>query len=386
MKSYINKKLYQLLQGKYWILKVVLCATLLSLFLSFPNFEQIDFNSGRWVAVSKQINDPFALLKTPPSIHLNAASFRFFIPLIAKVLHLNPLGCYILQFIIGILLFYLVLKISLNLLHDKYLASLIVFSVAAISVGRTSFHEIRGIFDGIAIFMILLSMMSSNRFLIFFLIIAAGFTDERAIIASGFVILWHLLIEFHETNKLNARKFKEIFYCRSAYVLYGMVIYLGSRYYLKYIYNFTDVNEQMLLSGNSIFFNQINNSAIGVWSGLEGLWILIVYAIVKYFHENNLIIIAFSVIISIIIFIALSTVDIGRSMCYLLPAVFIAIKVLITTKYAFIEKLIKHSAILCILWPAYYVGGKSTVWWCYPFPLQMIRWIVMLLGYDLNEI
>ena len=129
-----------------------------------------------------------------------------------------------------------------------------------------------------------------------------------------------------------------------------MIIYLGSRYYLKYIYNFTDVNAQMLLSGNSIFFNQINNSAIGVWSGLEGLWILIIYAIVKYFHENNLIIIAFSVI------------------------------------FAIIEKLIKHSAILCILWPAYYVGGKSTVWWCYPFPLQMIRWIVMILGYDLNEI
>jgi len=31
------------------------------------------------------------------------------------------------------------------------------------------------------------------------------------------------------------------------------------------------------------------------------------------------------------------------------------------------------STLISVLWPMYYVGGKSTIWWVYPLPLQLIR-------------
>ena len=43
--------------------------------------------------------------------------------------------------------------------------------------------------------------------------------------------------------------------------------------------DFIDVNQDKLFSGHQLFLYQINNFAIGMWTGLEGLWILVFYSI-----------------------------------------------------------------------------------------------------------
>ena len=126
MKKNLKKFLYYLIKGRFWLLKVILFATFLSLFISFPSYDQINFSSGRWIVVKEQINDPFVLLKTSPSGSENSLAFRIFIPILANLFKLSPTECCILQFFNGILLFYLVLIISFKLTNDKLLASLLV--------------------------------------------------------------------------------------------------------------------------------------------------------------------------------------------------------------------------------------------------------------------
>jgi hypothetical protein len=77
---------------------------------------------------------------------------------------------------------------------------------------------------------------------------------------------------------------------------------------------------------------------------------------------------------ALILLIGVSVVDITRSVVYIFPAVFIAL--LTIHKYAdktTLNRMLWLALILCLAYPAYYTGGKSSTWWTYPLPLQMLR-------------
>ena len=116
---------------------------------------------------------------------------------------------------------------------------------------------------------------------------------------------------------------------------------------------------------------------MGIWSALEGLWIPVLYAgIMLYRNKRYFEMLKYAGICCIILLAGLMVVDITRSVVYLFPVVFAAITVL--QRYVSKEKLnqlLWFALILCFVYPAYYTGGKSSIWWTYPLPLQMLRFI-----------
>jgi hypothetical protein len=127
--------------------------------------------------------------------------------------------------------------------------------------------------------------------------------------------------------------------------------------------------------GLGVLLNQINNIPIGIWSALEGLWLLVIMGgALLYRNKRYIELLKYTGICSLILVLGLSVVDITRSVVYIFPMVFIALQLL--NKYsekATLHKLLWYALILCFIYPAYYTGGKSSIWWTYPLPLQMLR-------------
>lgn len=62
----------------------------------------------------------------------------------------------------------------------------------------------------------------------------------------------------------------------------------------------------------------------------------------------------------------------------MLPALFLSVRVLHqTSSVDGIRTLTLVASLVSLAWPIYYAGGKSTIWWCYPLPLQVLRWLLL---------
>lgn len=78
----------------------------------------------------------------------------------------------------------------------------------------------------------------------------------------------------------------------------------------------------------------------------------------------------------IVLVASLAVVDISRTTAFLLPALFAGLAILkVSETDANYRRVVLLSSAVSVFWPMYYVGGKSTIWWVYPLPIQMIRLI-----------
>jgi len=201
-------------------------------------------------------------------------------------------------------------------------------------------------------------------------VLLACFTDERAVIAAGFVFVWwaiHNTIQQKEHNIfINVRSFS---------VMIGLVLYLAARLILMRIYGIRSFTEA---TGEFQLFNQINNAPMGIWTALEGGWFIVLLALGTLWSKKRyLMFIVFSLLMILQITGALAVVDITRSMAYLLPALFVAVAILEKETNDQLESFYLLSTIVRIGWMTYYAGGKSSIWLFYPLPVQLIRWFFL---------
>lgn len=350
---------------KNWIIILSIFLPFLVLFFSYPSYELIhtEFAEG-WQAVLNQANKPFSNTNYEPSSHQAKLAFRLTMPIIAHIFHLGITGILMFQGLIGILLFYFSTKLFERITEDKVSALLLTFSLAFIYAGRVSFTEIRGVFDGLSLFLLVFSMYFKNPTLIFLGIFLTSWTDERGLIASAIVFLFWLYAK--ESYG------KRIFNKQTIAIVVAWIAYFTSRYFVALTFNFSTNTAG---TGLKLFIEQTNNLPIGIWSALEGNWIFIFISLFILFKQKKYLFFFFYVWgILIMLLVAMSVFDITRSMAYLLPAMFLSIIIIkeIETKTT-LRQTILLAATLSFLYPAYYTGGAYYTLWIYPLPLQLLR-------------
>jgi hypothetical protein len=75
---------------------------------------------------------------------------------------------------------------------------------------------------------------------------------------------------------------------------------------------------------------------------------------------------------------AAALTDMTRGMAYCLPAVVVGLAVLAEREpLRNIERMAAFSGVISFLVPTFYVEGGTGVWWLYPLPLQIGRWLVL---------
>ena len=74
--------------------------------------------------------------------------------------------------------------------------------------------------------------------------------------------------------------------------------------------------------------------------------------------------------------LAAAITDITRTMSYGLPAVFVALSLLVRAEpVRRIEKVALWSAVISFVTPTYYVQGSTGFWWICPLPINLLRWL-----------
>lgn len=360
-----NHWIHSVTNRNNWLWVSALLFTAIALFFSFPSYS--DLNPAEWQPLFDKANNLFANSSYGEGSHAAKLTFRLVLPMIVHYTHLNITGVLVLLGIVGLLNFYLIVRLSNNILHGKREAFIIGLCTALIYLGKCSFTELRGtMFDGLAMCFLLCALNSRNNLLMMLFIFLAAWTDERALVASALVWVYYLIKNDHKRIGLR------LFTPQALWIYAAWAAYAAGRYFLGYYYGMQPDNKGV---GLSVLLDQINNIPIGIWSALEGLWIIVLYGmILLYRNKHYFELLKYAGMCALILLIGVSVVDITRSVLYIFPAVFAAL--LAIHKYAdktTLNRLLWIALLLCLAYPAYYTGGKSSIWWTYPLPLQMLR-------------
>lgn len=123
--------------------------------------------------------------------HLDKISFRISVPIIGKLLHTGTASYTLLNSIGGILFFPMLASIANRIFLDRVGAAYVTFAFALTWAGSHFFND--NLFgDGFAWICLLSTIYFRNPLLIFLGVLIAGFTDERALLASAAALLFWL--------------------------------------------------------------------------------------------------------------------------------------------------------------------------------------------------
>jgi hypothetical protein len=373
----IDAGIERLLSGPYWKLKALFAIVAISLFRAFPSYDSLrtPFSETTWRNVQVKFDHP--LIDTsrifPAGSHASNLTFRLTVPVLAHIFNLDRTGLLILFAFAGFVLLYLVLQVVFTLSGSKRVALFVGLATACTWPGAAAFHELRGgYYDALALCLLVAACATPSSLLAAAFLFLAAWTDERALIASSFVFLLYAYSFSLCNDATGVRRFLT---GKPAAVVVAIAAYFGTRAYLTATHSYVHAASGI---GLSILSQQTNVIPLAIWTGLGGSWILVLLGVRALFMQRRyLAAAAFCAALVGAIAASMAVVDVTRSMAYCLPAVFVALAALSRSKgIEQIEKLAAISGVISLLVPTYYLEGNGGLWWLYPLPIQIARWLL----------
>lgn len=358
----------------FWIL--IVAAITLSFLSAFPSYDvaysqEMDEN---WSAIVEQVRAPLNPVEYDGSSHQANLAFRLTPVLIAGVFGVDTInGFLLLQFVCFVLLFWVVARLLKKVNGDPVVYYLLTLSISFTFVGNVLCSDYRGFFDVVAYLFLSASLLLRNPFAIFMALLFAYFTDERALIASGLVFLFFILEDKSSTENITVKQFF-YFSTKLITVVLSWICYFSIRWLLGYFFGLKTNSEVLVDYLITQTIHQINLLPFGVWTGLEGFWVFIVLSFVVLIQRRWWAFIGFySLALMVVIFISIWVFDITRSMAYLLPSIFVSLRLLSTNENRVLLRYASVVILLLCIFPTYYAGGSAEINWLLPLPLQILR-------------
>lgn len=337
-----------------WRIKLIIACTFFSLFLATPAYHYLPtaMLDENWVAFTEKVNHPLTQSTFNENTHAAKKVFRLTVPVLAKITFLNNWGVFALQFIINLLFLFFTIKLIEKITADRVAAAFTTIGLTFIYAGHAGFTDINTWFDNFAFFFLLLSMFSSRAVLIFIFIQLACWTDERAFFACSLVFIFMKIREISESDfkwksaiKISPNSFA---------VVVSILFYIAGRMLLTH---FTGLTTPTGSIGLKVLINQTQFYGMGIWTALEGFWILIIITLLLlWFKRQYLLLIMIGTATTVSLLISFMVFDITRSSAYIFPLIFVSISLLknnLTIEN--MRKLLLISATVCFLFPAYYI-------------------------------
>ncbi len=382
------------LSGKLWLWKLVIVAVVISIVLAFPPYSLLiehlkpdGVKLDAWLFIHNQSVDLLHPSEYTLGVRREAMVFRWVLPALYTLTGGNILLIVLLQAILAVLFLYLVARFSFQLLNDKAQTALIVLAISNIFVGTWGFADIHGYGDGIAYFLLLLALVSVNPWVIFLAIFTACFTDERAIVASSFVVIFWVIQNSFENKTFDFRStFQSLFLGKSKYIWLAWMGCFGIRLYVKFNYFQHHVYSAV---GLPVMFENRHRAGIGssIWSNYEGTWLLLVAAMItllllKRYWLLLLFMGGFGIVLTSGFFVH----DIDRAYGYGFPFILAALLILQNTATPkTISLLLFFTAIICVLQPQVFTMGYNQIIWEEPLPVKMFIYLDRLMGWQLGS-
>jgi hypothetical protein len=382
------------LQFKNWILRLTIGVSLLSVFLAFPSYnvlvDHIYHQSGQldaWVFIENQARD----LLHPDDIgygvytRRNAMIYRWTLPVLYNLTGQSIVLVLLLQVAAGTAFIYLVARETYAITSDKIATFLFTLSLSQIFIGAWAFVDIYGYGDTFAYFFILSAMLTRNRLALFLLLGAAFLTDERAVVAGGYVLLWWILRKAFESGNFTFGQILRNAFASPGWIVwltwvayFTMRIYLGKTYFPNHRYTY-DWAPVLLRDSNRYGFGS------SIWSVFEGMWlILLAAALALVLTKRYALLTALAFGVLILISTGIYVHDIDRALSYGFP--FLLMATLILSKSISLKSMrtiFFFSAVICLIHPLVLTMGFNRIIWIEPLPLRVLMSLDRLWNWNL---
>ena len=368
------------LSGRYWLLKVTLFAIGLSLFLAFPPYSLLvsHFKAGgvkldAWVFVQNQAEDLLHPKDMAYHVRRENMVLRWTLPALSWLTNHNVILILLAQALCGVMFVYNVGRHIFDISEDKVLSAMFVISVANIFVSVWTFADIHGYGDGFAYFFLLSALLSGNPVLIFIFLQIAFFTDERAVIAGGYLLLWWIVKQAFEKDDFGVGTIvKTGLLGKSAVVWIAWIVYFAVRNYV--LTNYFPSHSYSTI-GTPVLFSDEHRNGLGssIWSAYEGTWLLITSALLALIlTKRYLLAAAIAIGISVLITTGIFVHDIDRALAYGFPFLLIAFFILYkTASLSSLRLIVFFTMVICVIHPQVFYMGYNKILWLEPLPVKL---------------
>jgi 4-amino-4-deoxy-L-arabinose transferase-like glycosyltransferase len=153
-------QLNRFVSQKYWKAKLIALLFIYSLFFATPPLHYLTtaFKGENWQAFNFKTENLTGQPPYGPASHAAKKTFRIFVPIIAKIFHLNNWAVFTLQYIVGLILLLLVINLALLITESNLIASLVTIGFCSIYAGRAAFTDINTWFDEFAFLLLVVPL------------------------------------------------------------------------------------------------------------------------------------------------------------------------------------------------------------------------------------
>ena len=205
----LETRITPILSGRFWKLTVSAICVVYCIMTSLPNYlnltevgvKQSPYSAlllENYQALNNQTDHPFRPVEAGVSTHSSKLAFRFVPVLLINILptdslYVRMLGLYGINNLAGFLFFFSLITLTFRYSDSRFFSCLVAFNFCVLYVGKSFFHDTYLWNDGIAFAFLLLSLLSRNALVTLACLLAAYFTDERAIFGGVLVFVYHKL-------------------------------------------------------------------------------------------------------------------------------------------------------------------------------------------------
>ncbi len=315
----MSEALYQYFRGVYQrygnnnLIVLTLAAATVSLFFACPSlYGYIGPEDSLISHVKEKLAHPFMDMSGFGDQTSNR-TFRLFVPLLARSLHLGLLPILLLEWLVALGILLLAYRILYLLYKDKPIAILGLMLASTCYIFFSAFADgYVAYFDVYGYFFLFLAVTMRSPMLVGAALYIASFCDERALIAAPLCYLFHTL---RTSEAEDLRSFLNV----HLLVLFSVVsLHILTRFLLIHFQGYhwirlgSDQGPQFLMTAV-----QLRNSCIALWTMLEGGWLLVVAAALFLAHKKHyLSLIVWMMCLLASAVVALMVADTTRSMGY----------------------------------------------------------------------
>ena len=304
--------------GPSWnkALRVVLTATLVSLFFSFPSYNRYQQHLYPWEVFFEQVKSPLTPTAHNDDSHFSKTTFRLFPPLLAKVLGIQcPIFMILIQGAFAMLALLALWHLSLNFGWSETTRFWFLIAQSLTLPFGIGFVEVRPLFDGMAISLCLLTLsLKAPGFWSGTFLLMALFCDERSLLAIAGIFLFRLMHTHRSTVLLQSI---DIFFA----ILFYAIVRMGLSSMLNLQMSRGGIGLSTAIHNNNIFFP-------AQWSVLELGLPLCFFAMVVWFRRSAILGIAYILYYIFGMLACCFVWDVSRSMLYMFPVILMAAKCL----------------------------------------------------------
>lgn len=354
--------LEHLTSGKRWVLKATALLFALSMFFHFPSYNYLTgYLNGtelnpRWDAFKQQRDHPFTPVTHKVGSHQEKIAFRLTVPCMARIAQLGPVGVYAVQVVLGLIMIAMVLSLCERITGDRTASLLCAGGIVFTYAGSAAFFDVWGLFDAFAYFFLIMALTLRQPAAIAGAIFLACFTDERALIAAPLVLLFHLTSTYDANGTTRSRTSM----ARSIACAVAVVAYLVTRWMLADAFGLRTGTGNI---GIQTFFKEMDQVAWGLWSGLEGQWLVVAaFFIVLWTALDRWKSLTWVLALGLVSCSAVMVWDVTRSMAYGFVVLFPAIAYLAPRLgLPKLRVLLFFACLVSLLHPMYFTFGQARV-------------------------